>query len=203
MKKTNEKYGNVPTNLIKIISTPSQPKLIHLASINTRSISNKINQFQPYLLEKSRDICAVTETWLKEDDEHGLHEIPSFGYKIISRTRCDGRQGGGIALIYRENYTINDHKIDINSGCIELSAFDLCIHDCVITLLVIYRYPNTSVIFFCNDLADTLENNIHALRCHCILTSNFNILLYNVLLLINCYTGNNTTEHYSRNMGDN
>ena len=45
----------------------------------------------------------------------------------------------------------------------------------MINLLVIYRYPNTSVISFCNDLADTLENNINALKGHCILTGNFNI----------------------------
>ena len=148
---------------------------MHLASINTRSISNKINQFQCYLLEKGIDVCAVTETWLKEDDEDGLHEIPPLGYKIISTPWCDGRQGGRTALIYRENYTINDHKIDINSEYMELSAFDLHIQDHVINLLVIYRYPNTSVISFCNDLADTLENNIHTLKGHCILTGDFNI----------------------------
>ena len=57
----------------------------------------------------------------------------------------------------------------------ELSAFDLHIQDCVINLLVIYRYPNTSVISFCNDLADKLGNNICALKGHCILTGDFNI----------------------------
>ena len=115
------------------------------------------------------------ETWLKEDDEYGSHEIPPPGFKIISKPRCDGRQGGGIALIYKENYTTNDHKINTNSQCMELSAFDLCIQDCVIDLLVIYRYPNTSVVSFCNNLADILGNNILTLKGHCILTGDFNI----------------------------
>ena len=57
----------------------------------------------------------------------------------------------------------------------ELSAFDLYIQDCVINLLVIYGYPNTSVVSFCNDLADLLGNNIHTLNCHCILTGGSNI----------------------------
>ena len=57
----------------------------------------------------------------------------------------------------------------------ELSAFDLHICDCVINLLIICRYPNTGVISFCNDLADTLKNNICALKGHCILTGDFNI----------------------------
>ena len=133
-----------------------------------------MDQFQQYLLENNIDICAVTETWLKEDDEYGLREIPPPGFKIISKPRSDGRQGGGIALIYKENYTINDHKINTNSQCMELSAFHLHIQDHVIDLLVIYRYPNTSVVSFCSDLADILGNNILTLKGHCILTGDFN-----------------------------
>ena len=57
----------------------------------------------------------------------------------------------------------------------ELSAFDLCIQDHVINLLVIYRYPNTSAVSFCNNLADILENNICTLKGHCILTGDFNV----------------------------
>ena len=63
----------------------------------------------------------------------------------------------------------------------ELSAFDLCIQDRVIDLFVIYRYPNTSVVSFCNDLADTLGNNILTLKGHCILTGDFNIHTDDVL----------------------
>ena len=163
VQQTEKNYGKVPTILTTIISTSIQSKLMHLATINTRSICNKINQYQHYLLEKSIDVCAVTETWLKENDEYGLREIPPSGFKIISKPRCDGRQGGGIALIYKENYTINDHKIN-NSEYMELPAFHLHIRDCVINLLVIYRYPNKSVVSFCNDLADILGNNTHTYR---------------------------------------
>ena len=154
---------------------------MHLATINTRSVCNKINQFQHYLLENSIDVCAVTETWLKEDVEYGLHKILPLGFKIISKPRCDVRQEGGIALIYKENYIINDHKINSNSQYMELSAFDLYIQDCITDLLVIYRYPNTNVVSFCNDLADILGNNIHTLKGHCILTGDLNIHTEDVL----------------------
>ena len=175
VQQTEKKYGRVLLNLIIINSTSIQSKPMHLATINTRSICNKINQFQHYLLEKSIDVCAVTETWLKEDDEYGLCEIPPLGFKIISKPRCDGRQGGGVVLIYKENYTISDHKINNNSKYMELSAFNLHIQGHVINLLVIYRYPNTSVVSLCNDLANILGSNIHTLKCHRILTGDFNI----------------------------
>ena len=150
---------------------------MHPTTINTQSIQNKIDQFQHYLLDNNVDICAVMETWMKEDDEYVLHEIPPPGFKIISKPRSDGRQGGGIALIYKGYYTINDLKINTNSQCMELSAFDLRIQDRVIDLLAIYKYPNTSVVSFCNDLADILGNNILTLKGHCILTGDFNIQL--------------------------
>ena len=104
-----------------------------------------------------------------------------WGLKSFPSHRCDRRQGGGIALIYKGNYTINDHKINTNSQYMELSAFDLHIQDHVIDLLVIYRYPNTSVVSFCNDLADILGNNICKLKGHCILTGDFNIHTEDVL----------------------
>ena len=159
IQQAGMKFRSISENLIIINRTSIQSKPVHLATINTRSICNKINQFQHYILENSIDVCAVMETWLREDDEYGLHEIPPQGFKIISKPRRDGRQGGGIALIYKENYTINDHKINTNSQYMEQSAFDLHIQDRVIDLLVIYRYPNTSVVSFCNDLADILGNN--------------------------------------------
>ena len=40
---------------------------------------------------------------MKENDEYGFCEIPPSGFKIISKPMCDGRQGGGIALIFKEN----------------------------------------------------------------------------------------------------
>ena len=94
------------------------------------------------------------------------------------------------ATLWRENLSClqQDYKINsitkqpctftgntTNLHLYKLFAFDLCIRDCVINLLIIYRYPSTSGISTCNNLADTLENNVHALKGLCILTGNFNI----------------------------
>ena len=105
VQQTEKKSGSISTNLIIINSTSIQFKPVHLTTINTRSICNKINQFQHYLLENRIDVCAVTETWLKEDDEYGLHELPPPGFKINSKPRCDGRQGGGICTDLQKKTT--------------------------------------------------------------------------------------------------
>ena len=43
-------------------------------------------------------MCAITETWLKPDDVIHPEEIVPPGYDILSKPRCDGRLGGGVAL---------------------------------------------------------------------------------------------------------
>ena len=47
------------------------------------------------------DVCAVTETWLKEGDEMGRPE----GYEILSSPHPN-QLGGGIAIIHKEDLKI-------------------------------------------------------------------------------------------------
>ena len=51
----------------------------------------------------------MTESLIKEDDEHSTKEVPPHRYKIISNPRSDGRQGGGIAVVYRDYYMVKQH----------------------------------------------------------------------------------------------
>ena len=55
-------------------------KIFH---INVRSIMNKISQFHQYILDGNIDICAITETWIREDDEFNGREVAPDGYKIF------------------------------------------------------------------------------------------------------------------------
>ena len=60
------------------------------------------------------------ESWIKDDDEHSTKEVPPDGYKTISNPRSDGRKGGGIAVVYRDYYTVNQHIPNTISSCMEL-----------------------------------------------------------------------------------
>ena len=43
------------------------------------------------------NICAITETWLKENDEVG---------KAALKPECPSRLGGGLVIIHKENLQI-------------------------------------------------------------------------------------------------
>ena len=57
----------------------------------------------------------------------------------------------------------------------EYGIFMFGIRDTVINLLVIYRFPNTSMITFCNELADVLEDKIQDLTGYVMLTGDFHV----------------------------
>ena len=79
-------------------------RLVNLSLINACSITSKVDQFQQELIELNVD----TETWLKHDDiDANVKEISPPGYKILSTPRKTNQTGGGIALVYRDNYNIN------------------------------------------------------------------------------------------------
>ena len=74
---------------------------------NCRSIVNKTNEIKLEIINKNLDICALTETWLCEQDKNVLtiHSCPP-GYKAISIPWLDCR-GAGIGLIYRNSINVS------------------------------------------------------------------------------------------------
>ena len=67
--------------------------------INCRSVANKIECIQAEIAEANAVLYALTETWIKEDDDITPLQLCPSGYKCISIPR-KVRSGGGLALIY-------------------------------------------------------------------------------------------------------
>ena len=147
-----------------------------LAHINARSIVNKIQPFQQYIVDKNIDICAITETWIKKDDiDIVTREIPPPGYNILSQPCMDGRSGGGLGIIHENYITINSSKATKNHNTMEYMRYSLRIKQTSIDICVMYRFPGTSVIDFCNELASEIEENINLTSDRCVYIGDFNI----------------------------
>ena len=100
---SNLKQSAVLTNLLSIQPNKERHTYLSLAHVNAQSIRNKIGSFQHYLQDEKIDLCVVTETWVKPDDIIHPKEITPPGYDILSQPRTDGRQGGGVALVYNSS----------------------------------------------------------------------------------------------------
>ena len=119
-------------------------------------MGNKINDIKHEIYNHNLDLCALTETWIKEDENNTIPNClcPS-GYNTISIPHIN-RTGGGIALVYRSNLDVK-----INSSytfeAMECVDFSLNLDRYNILLAVIYRPPDSSVLQFANELAAYME----------------------------------------------
>ena len=102
-------------------------------------------------------------------------EVPPEGYSIISHSRPDDRLGGGVAIVYRDNVKFKDHTGTNLFSTMEYMTASICLNISTINLYVIYRYPASSVIEFCNELVSLLEENFNTDNGTLILTGDFNI----------------------------
>ena len=68
------------------------------------------------LNDSNIDICA---TWLKIDDLT-MKMVPPPNYNIHSTPRTTGKQGGGLALVYKNHINVT-HKGNFNTETMECS----------------------------------------------------------------------------------
>ena len=98
-------------------------------------------------------LVAVTETWLSPDilDSEVTHNFP--GYSLL---RCDreSRQGGGVALYIREDFT-GDVLYSFDNGVCELLV--VMVHQLNTVVAVVYRPPNTRINEF-SEMLSKLDN---------------------------------------------
>ena len=88
-------------------------KQIKFVTLNAQSIKNKGQLIVDYLLNEHIDVAIITETWLKDADDIWLQgcELNKKGYKTSCSNRKN-RQGGGVALVYKDSLTIKMLKMD-------------------------------------------------------------------------------------------
>ena len=90
----------------------SSKSSLHIALVNIRSVRHNILALQEYITDNGIDICPITETWLKSDEDFTKKQVPPDGYEILSSPRGNGKTGGGIALVYHSNLSVEIKQND-------------------------------------------------------------------------------------------
>ena len=93
---------NVKTNNLSNTECSFHPNALHpmkCVLINPRSICNKLPIFHHLLNDQKLYICALTQTWIREDDIITPNKQAPYGHNCLSTPRLN-KIGGGIALIH-------------------------------------------------------------------------------------------------------
>ena len=134
--------------------------------VNVRSVKNKDIWLKQLLSEDQIDICILTETWLNKNDMEWIEscELNKDGFRMSNSFRNDGRRGGGIAVVYRDTFSIkqiNEKHLDTyHSVKWRLSKKNLQLH-----IIGIYRPPRsesnmTSIAQFTDEFLYELQEDI-------------------------------------------
>ena len=90
---------------------------------------------------------AITDTWLYDNDCSVIVQLKSNNYDFIHSPRHDGRSGGGVGVLFRNNIKLTSSKSLLlhTSECI-INSF--IINQYNIRIILIYRPPNSSSSLF-------------------------------------------------------
>ena len=156
-------------------------KNLCFATVNTRSIRNKTDQFLHHIVSNNYDICTITETWLLQDDVSHRTELNQCGYKFFDEPRKD-RCGGGTGIIFKNELFIEKREAGVKTS-FEYSEWKLVDKNIHTVIIVIYRPPysikhpvNTSTFF--EEFAGYVSEILHS-DSSVIFTGDFNIHVNN------------------------
>ena len=98
--------GVCDRNLLRITTnhlTETVHNQLRISHINTRSVSKKASDLQAEIMDKDIDICTLTETWIKPDDDWTCREVTPPGYDYFNHPRLDGRRGRRYCTLVQES----------------------------------------------------------------------------------------------------
>lgn len=141
-------------------SLPLENHNLKIISLNINSLINISRRVEltKFLSDNKPDIVLLNETKLNPK-----HKIKFIGYNIIRRDRPRATQGGGIAILIRQNIKFSKyyhHSIDSQST-LETCIIKLNMPSNSILYIIAAYYPsghnNASFITELNTIFDTLD----------------------------------------------
>ena len=80
---------------------------VSIATVNARSVKNKLDLILETSKLENLDFLVISETWLGEDDATWISTscLDNDDYRIHPINR-QGKQGGGIALLHKDRYQV-------------------------------------------------------------------------------------------------
>ena len=127
------------------------------------------------------DICIVTETLLKENDDTWLEcsDISRNGYKIQTHNR-NIRKGGGLAIVYRSNLNVSVTGAN-QTRSMEYAIWKVNTGTVIINIITIYHPPYLDInqstnAMFLDDLTDILEKHLMSLS-NIVVAGDFNMCI--------------------------
>ena len=126
------------------------------------------------LEDNSTNICLLSETWLKSQNNPVTSLLNESGFKICHSNRSD-MKGGGVAVISKSVYQTKFEKsCNYTSFECVIQTLTICSNIPSLTLIVIYRHGAQCISVFLDEFYNFLEYVTSTFKCF-IISGDFNI----------------------------
>ena len=166
MPNTNNTGGTgkgVQLNLLKHLESDklgcfSKPTPLKCALVNAHSIYNKIPTFHHFVSDNKLDICCLTETWIKPNDNSTPSCLPPINFSSHNTIR-NGKTDGGFAFVLHNSIQYN-YEGEHNFHSFECASLKLRTIGKRIRLLLVYRKQEVAFLTFVDEFVSLIERYI-------------------------------------------
>uniref|UniRef100_A0A1Y1M3U5 Reverse transcriptase domain-containing protein n=1 Tax=Photinus pyralis TaxID=7054 RepID=A0A1Y1M3U5_PHOPY len=128
---------------------------LNIAHLNVRSLLAHFSEFKDMLQAASYDVLGVTETWLTDQINTDVIQIP--GYNFIRIDRITTTRGGGVGMYIRTDLHFDVLPIDPNNQILEQLWINLKLNKTNLVLGVMYRRQEFAGAEFFEAFEDSLS----------------------------------------------
>ena len=140
---------------------------------NARSICNKIDFIEPYLLAHDISLFAITETWISDFTQHCVDLIAGSNYSVFLMLTV--QVAVEVALLYY--LKVNSKKASFYvQPCLECLGVEIILYHQKTLVIVGYRPPSGSVNHLLQELSSLLSHNT-TMYSNVVILGDFNIAL--------------------------
>ena len=142
---------------IPIVRLPETVRKTKFALINARSLRNKTLFVHDYVDDCSADIVALTETWLRYEDNASVSELCTDTFSFAHQPRGGARRGRGVGVLFRKAFQLVS-RVSVDRCASETLSVTLrnARIDCTTRVIVMYRPPSSCFKTFLDDVSKVL-----------------------------------------------
>jgi len=154
---------------------PARPlRGVKIGTLNARSAVKHTDDLHLLIASEALDVLAVCETRVTRDATDAISMgIAPEGYRVFNAPPPDDRQGGGLAIIFRDNLNVTSVQLSAGPTTFDLQAVRLVVGLQRFLFVNVYRPPHTDIRRFLDELSDVLDE-VGSLGCHTVILGDFN-----------------------------
>ncbi|KAK6196437.1 hypothetical protein SNE40_001663 [Patella caerulea] len=144
-----------------------------LCILNTRSVRNKTDELNEYVVDNDVDLFIATESWIRNEDTVIINKLVPANFDSLFENRKHSK-GGGIAYLFKKSVKVSRASTKNVFSTFEILQLNVLLGKNHVRIVSVYCPPSTSVVDFLTEFAELLSN-LNTGPGHILILGDFNL----------------------------